>query len=85
MMNPQGGSHGRRASRCRAASPASRSASSAAKRASAPPTPKQLRRLLGQQKIDTKELDEILKGLRKLDDESAYANPRDRRRASSSR
>ncbi len=34
-----------------------------------------LRRLLGQQKIDTKEIDEILKGLRKLDDESAYANP----------
>jgi hypothetical protein len=35
----------------------------------------QLRRLLAQQKIDTKEIDEILKGLRKLDDESAYANP----------
>ena len=34
-----------------------------------------LRRLLGQQKIDTKEIDEILKGLRRLDDESAYANP----------
>jgi len=34
-----------------------------------------LRRLLGQQKIDTKEIDEILKGLRKLDDENAYANP----------
>jgi hypothetical protein len=35
----------------------------------------QLRRLLGQQKIDAKELDEIIKGLRKLDDESVYANP----------
>jgi hypothetical protein len=35
----------------------------------------QLRRLLGQQKIDAKELDEIIKGLRKLDDESIYANP----------
>jgi hypothetical protein len=34
-----------------------------------------LRRLLSQQKIDTKEIDEILKGLRKLDDEGAYANP----------
>jgi uncharacterized protein (DUF1786 family) len=34
-----------------------------------------LRRLLNQQKIDTKEIDEILSGLRKLDDESAYANP----------
>ena len=34
-----------------------------------------LRRLLSQQKIDTKEIDEILKGLRRLDDESAYANP----------
>lgn len=34
-----------------------------------------LRRLLGQQKIDAKELDEIIKGLRKLDDESVYANP----------
>jgi hypothetical protein len=34
-----------------------------------------LRRLLNQQKIDTKEIDEILKGLRKLDDESVYANP----------
>ncbi len=33
-----------------------------------------LRRLLGQQKIDTKEIDEILKNLRKLDDESLYAN-----------
>ena len=35
----------------------------------------QLRRLLGQQKVDGKELDEIIKGLRKLDDESVYANP----------
>jgi len=35
----------------------------------------QLRKLLGQQKIDAKELDEIIKGLRKLDDESIYANP----------
>ena len=34
-----------------------------------------LRRLLGQQKVDTKEIDEILKGLRRLDDESVYANP----------
>jgi hypothetical protein len=34
-----------------------------------------LRRLLQQQKIDTKDVEEILKGLRKLDDESAYANP----------
>jgi uncharacterized protein (DUF1786 family) len=34
-----------------------------------------LRRLLGQQKIDTKDVDEILKGLHKLDDQSAYANP----------
>jgi hypothetical protein len=34
-----------------------------------------LRRLLAQQKLDTKEIDEILKGLRRLDDESAYANP----------
>ena len=34
-----------------------------------------LRRLLNQQKIDSKELDEIIKGLRKLDDESVYANP----------
>jgi hypothetical protein len=34
-----------------------------------------LRRLLSQQKIDTKEIDEILKGLRRLDDESVYANP----------
>jgi len=34
-----------------------------------------LRRLLSQQKIDAKELDEIIKGLRKLDDESVYANP----------
>jgi uncharacterized protein (DUF1786 family) len=33
-----------------------------------------LKRLLGQQKIDTKEIDEILKGLRQLDDESAYAS-----------
>ena len=31
--------------------------------------------LLGQQKIDAKELDEIIRGLRKLDSESAYANP----------
>ena len=30
---------------------------------------------LGQQKIDAKELDEIIKGLRRLDDESVYANP----------
>ena len=35
----------------------------------------QLRKLLQGQKIDGKELDEILKGLRKLDDESVYANP----------
>src|SRR6476620_5117829 len=35
----------------------------------------QLRRLLGQQKIDAKELDEIIQGLRKLDDEGIYANP----------
>jgi len=35
----------------------------------------QLKRLLQGQKIDAKELEEILKGLRKLDDESAYANP----------
>ena len=35
----------------------------------------QLRRLLQGQKIDAKELEEILKGLRKLDDESVYANP----------
>jgi hypothetical protein len=35
----------------------------------------QLKRLLTGQKIDAKELEEILKGLRKLDDESAYANP----------
>jgi hypothetical protein len=35
----------------------------------------QLRRLLSQQKIDAKELDEIIKGLRKLDDEGLYANP----------
>jgi hypothetical protein len=35
----------------------------------------QLRRILSQQKIDAKELDEIIKGLRKLDDESVYANP----------
>jgi hypothetical protein len=34
-----------------------------------------LRRLLSQQKIDTKEIDEILKGLRRLDDDSVYANP----------
>jgi hypothetical protein len=34
-----------------------------------------LRRLLGQQRIDAKELEEIIKGLRKLDDESVYANP----------
>jgi len=33
-----------------------------------------LRRLLSQQKLDTKEIDEILRGLRKLDDDSAYAN-----------
>ena len=32
-----------------------------------------LRRLLSQQKIDTKEIEEILKGLRKLDDDSAFA------------
>ena len=31
--------------------------------------------LLGLMKIDSKELDEIIKGLRKLDDESQYANP----------
>jgi hypothetical protein len=35
----------------------------------------QLKKLLQGQKIDAKELDEILKGLRKLDDESPYANP----------
>jgi hypothetical protein len=35
----------------------------------------QLKRLLQGQKIDAKELDEILKGLRKLDDESPYVNP----------
>jgi hypothetical protein len=34
-----------------------------------------LRRLLSQQKIDTKELDEILKGLRQLDNQAAYGNP----------
>jgi hypothetical protein len=34
-----------------------------------------LRRLLAQQKIDTKELDEILRGLRQLDDASVYNNP----------
>ena len=33
-----------------------------------------LRRLLAQQKIDAKELDEIIKGLRKLDDASVYGN-----------
>ncbi|HEX9368624.1 MAG TPA: DUF4175 family protein [Vicinamibacterales bacterium] len=35
----------------------------------------QLKKLLQGQKIDAKELDPILKGLRKLDDEGAYANP----------
>ena len=35
----------------------------------------QLKRLLQGQKIDAKELDEIIKGLRKLDDEGLYANP----------
>jgi hypothetical protein len=33
-----------------------------------------LRRLLAQQRIDTKEIDEILRGLRRLDDESVYSN-----------
>ena len=33
-----------------------------------------LRRLLSQQRIDTKEIDEIVRGLRRLDDDSAYAN-----------
>jgi hypothetical protein len=35
----------------------------------------QLRKLLQRQKIDAKELDDIIKGLRKLDDENQYANP----------
>jgi hypothetical protein len=35
----------------------------------------QLKRLLQGQKIDAKELDDIIKGLRKLDDEGMYANP----------
>jgi hypothetical protein len=34
-----------------------------------------LRRLLSQQKLDTADIDEILKGLRRLDDDSVYANP----------
>jgi hypothetical protein len=34
----------------------------------------QLKKLLQGQKIDTRELDEIIKGLRKLDDESSYGN-----------
>jgi hypothetical protein len=35
----------------------------------------QLKRLLQGQKIDAKELEDIIKGLRKLDDEGMYANP----------
>ena len=35
----------------------------------------QLRRLLQQQKIDAKDLDEIIGGLRQMDDEGPYRNP----------
>jgi len=35
----------------------------------------QLRKLLQQQKIDAKDLDEIIRGLRALDNDSAYQNP----------
>ena len=35
----------------------------------------QLKRMLQGQKIDAKELDDIIKGLRRLDDEGLYANP----------
>jgi hypothetical protein len=35
----------------------------------------QLRRLLQQQKIDAKDLDDIIRGLKQLDTENAYQNP----------
>jgi hypothetical protein len=35
----------------------------------------QLRRLLQQQKIDAKDMDDIIRGLKQLDNESAYQNP----------
>jgi hypothetical protein len=74
MMNPQGSSFGdARPMPGRFSAEQTRQFRGEARQRAA--DAEQLRRLLGQQKIDAKELDEILKGLRKLDDESLYANP----------
>jgi hypothetical protein len=74
MFNPQGGSMGdARPMPGRFSAEQTRQYRGEARQRAA--DAEQLRRLLGQQKIDAKELDEIIKGLRKLDDESVYANP----------
>src|SRR6185436_13687985 len=73
MMNPSGGTLGDARPNGRYSGEQVRQFRGEARQRAA--DAEQLRRLLGQQKIDAKELDEIIKGLRKLDDESAYANP----------
>src|SRR4029077_20747110 len=75
MMNPQGGSFGdaRPMPGGRYTSEQIRQFRGEARQRTA--DAEQLKRLLQGQKIDAKELDEILKGLRKLDDESPYVNP----------
>ena len=73
MMNPQGGSFGDSRPNGRYTGEQIRQFRNESRQRAL--DAEQLRRLLQGQKIDAKELEEILKGLRKLDDESAYANP----------
>ena len=73
MMNPQGSSFGDARPNGRYTGEQIRQFRSEARQRAM--DAEQLKKLLQGQKIDAKELDEILKGLRKLDDESPYVNP----------
>jgi hypothetical protein len=73
MMNPMGGSFGDARPNGRYTGEQIRQFRAEARQRAM--DAEQLKRLLQGQKIDAKELDEILKGLRKLDDESPYVNP----------
>jgi uncharacterized protein DUF4175 len=73
MMNPQGGSLGDARPMGRFSGDQVRQFRGEARQRAA--DAEQLRKLLQGQKVDAKELDEIIKGLRRLDDETPYANP----------
>ena len=73
MMNPMGGSFGDARPNGRYTGEQIRQFRAEARQRAM--DAEQLKKLLQGQKIDAKELDEILKGLRKLDDESPYVNP----------